>query len=337
MAYASSFLSIVAAFVHVWLWHGQDIYRRFQAALHQIEDKDDNGDIHNVLMRAYPDVSESFFLGFLFVLVLFQISISFTTPFHMPVWAILLCLFMSLLSVLPIGIITAVSGQRLGLNVLTEFVIGLLMPGETIPVMAFKSLGTNSVSQAIMLLQDLKLGHYMKINPRHMIAAQLYGSLIGAIINTSCCFWVLDNMKSLLGTGDWQATSFFVFYNAGAIWGAIGPKRFFGIGSVYESLLYAFALGLILPFIPYLLNKTYPHTLWKYVHVPLLSSFDGPGRYQNRVIIPLLVAWYFQYYRARYHPIWWQKYNYVLAVRTTYPGSFGCWRWSLCIVGRDIW
>ena len=91
----------------------------------------------------------------------------------MPLWAVFLCVGMSLLSILPIGIITAVSGSSLGLNVLTEFVIGLLIPGKTIAVMTFKSLGTNSVIQALDLLNDLKLGHYMKINPTHMVYAQV--------------------------------------------------------------------------------------------------------------------------------------------------------------------
>jgi OPT family oligopeptide transporter len=201
---------------------------------------------------------------------------------------------MAMASILPIGIITAVSGQRLGLNVLTEFVIGLLIPGQTVPVMAFKSLGTNSVIQAITLLQDLKLGHYMKINPRHMFYAQLYGSVIGAIVNTFWSYWVLDNMKHLLGSGDWEATNYFVFYNAGAIWGAIGPQRFFGIGSVYELLLWCFPLGIVLPLIPYVLYraKVWPNFNWSMIHVPLLASFEGPGRIQNGIIVPTIVAWY---------------------------------------------
>jgi hypothetical protein len=91
----------------------------------------------------------------------------------MPLWSVFLCLAMSLSSILPLGIIKAIAGSSLGLNVLTEFVIGLLIPGSTVAVMSFKSLGTNSVIQALDLLSDLKLGHYMKINPIHMVYAQV--------------------------------------------------------------------------------------------------------------------------------------------------------------------
>jgi hypothetical protein len=102
----------------------------------QMEDKIDQLDIHNRLMRAYPDVPESFFLVFLVVLIILQILILSTTAFAMPVWSILLCVFIALCSILPIGLITAVSGQRLGLNVMTEFIIGLLIPGKTIAGLA---------------------------------------------------------------------------------------------------------------------------------------------------------------------------------------------------------
>lgn len=219
MAYATSFLAIASAFSHTFLWHGKDIYIKFMSAKDSVHH---HSDIHNTLMLAYPQIPDSVFLMILGSFVIFQIGVSMFTPFTMPIWSILLCIVLVAASILPIGIITAVTGQRLGLNVLTEFVIGLLIPSQTVAVMAFKSLGTNAVIQAIELLADLKLGHYMKINPYHILFAQLYGTLIGAVVNTLCSFWIMENMNGVLGNGDWQMSGYNVFYNAGAIWGAIG-------------------------------------------------------------------------------------------------------------------
>ncbi|KAJ3323512.1 hypothetical protein HDV06_001789 [Boothiomyces sp. JEL0866] len=302
LAYAASFLSIVAAFTHVFLWHGNEIYVQLNSAIRQMEDSEE--DIHNKLMKRYPDISEYSFIYFLLALILLQFIISGFTSYEMPFWSVLLCIAMAVMSVLPIGIITAISGTRLGINVLTEFVIGLLLPGKTVVVMAFKSLGTNSVIQAITLLADLKLGHYMKINPLHMVFAQLYGTFLGAFVNTATSFWVMDSLDNILGTGDWQATDYFVFYNAGAIWGAIGPQRFFGIGSVYESTLWCFAIGFFLPIIPWYLNKLYPLSFWKMVNIPLLSSFFGPGQFQNFYLVPVAVAWFFQSYLFKNYNLW---------------------------------
>jgi hypothetical protein len=68
---------------------------------------------------------------------------------------------MGVVFTVPIGLVQAISGWQVGLNVLTEFVIGLLIPGQTLAVIGFKSLGYNIVIQALNLVSDLKLGHYM--------------------------------------------------------------------------------------------------------------------------------------------------------------------------------
>lgn len=80
---------------------------------------------------------------------------------------------------IPIGIVQAVSGTQIGLNVLTEFVIGLMIPGQTLPVIAFKSLGYNILIQALALVADLKLGHYMHIAPIAMVFFTYSGGCAG--------------------------------------------------------------------------------------------------------------------------------------------------------------
>lgn len=124
----------------------------------------------------------------------------------------------------------------------------------------------------------------------------------------------MDHMRPLLGTSDWQASNYGIFYNAGAIWGAIGPARFFGIGSVYQNLLWCFLVGVLLPLVPWTLNKVYPSKNWSLVNVPLLASCVGPGRIQNFIVVGFFVAWYFQNFLFRNHHEWWTKYNYILAI-----------------------
>lgn len=63
--------------------------------------------------------------------------------------------------------------QTPGLNVVTEMVIGYRYPGKPLANVAFKTYGYISMTQALFLLQDLKLGHYMKIPPRSMFIAQV--------------------------------------------------------------------------------------------------------------------------------------------------------------------
>lgn len=63
--------------------------------------------------------------------------------------------------------------QTPGLNVITEYIIGYLYPGYPVANMCFKVYGYISMKQGLTFLQDLKLGHYMKIPPRAMFMAQV--------------------------------------------------------------------------------------------------------------------------------------------------------------------
>ena len=52
---------------------------------------------------------------------------------------------------------------RIGLNVLTEFLVGYMLPGKPIAMMLFKTYGYITMAQALYFLQDMKFGHYLKV------------------------------------------------------------------------------------------------------------------------------------------------------------------------------
>jgi len=60
-----------------------------------------------------------------------------------------------------------------GLNIITEYLMGYILPGKPIANVCFKVYGYMSMSQAVSFLQDFKLGHYMKIPPRSMFLVQV--------------------------------------------------------------------------------------------------------------------------------------------------------------------
>lgn len=63
--------------------------------------------------------------------------------------------------------------QTPGLNIITEYVLGIIYPGRPIANVCFKVYGYMSMSQAVSFLSDFKLGHYMKIPPRSMFIVQV--------------------------------------------------------------------------------------------------------------------------------------------------------------------
>lgn len=63
--------------------------------------------------------------------------------------------------------------QTPGLNIVTEYIMGYMLPGRPIANVVFKTYGYISMAQAVSFLNDFKLGHYMKIPPRSMFFVQV--------------------------------------------------------------------------------------------------------------------------------------------------------------------
>lgn len=76
MYYGASFLAFTASFSHVICWYGKDIRRRFDALLWKVEDKVDDNDVHNELMKHYSDFSEGAYIVFLLACVILQIIVN---------------------------------------------------------------------------------------------------------------------------------------------------------------------------------------------------------------------------------------------------------------------
>ncbi|KAJ3291095.1 hypothetical protein HDU79_002675 [Rhizoclosmatium sp. JEL0117] len=313
LSYASSFLTVTAALMHVILWYGKDIYRQTMNAFRQVRDEVDALDKHAKLMEAYPDVPDWVYVAFMGLCVVGGLLVSIFTPFNMPWWGIFFNLFLVAIFVVPYGSIYAITGVQMYLNVVSEFIIGLMIPGQTVAVMAFKSWGTNNLIQALNLSGDLKLGHYLHIPPYAMVGAQIWGTFINAVVSVGAAWYMMFGGGKLLDTTGWTYNSYQVFYSAGGIWGAIGPQRFFGIGSIYESLMWCFLIGAIAPVLPWLGNKFIVRSkYWHYMNFAIFFQFAGVQSYQVFVIMPFLTCFIGQiviFYRFRE---FYQKYLYVM-------------------------
>ncbi|KAJ8323448.1 hypothetical protein BDV3_007033 [Batrachochytrium dendrobatidis] len=309
LSYSIAFFNVTCSISHILLWYNKDVIRQAKELIYQ--KKESGADIHSELMKAYPEIPEWVYLLWLLVWATVQIFVGIITPFKLDWWGSFFSIFVSMVFLIPYGIIQASTGQSLGLNILSELLMGLIMPGHTIQIMTFKTLAQNTISQALTLSADLKLGRYLHINPIHMVFAQLYGTVIGAVTNTASVWIALKYFP--LDTPDWEYTSHQIFFNAGAIWGAIGPARFFGQDSPYYSLNLAYSLGLVLPVIPWVLNLMIPHPYWRYIHFPVMSTVVNCGMFQSGILSSFILAFVFQFLIVTYHHTWWQKYNYVLS------------------------
>ena len=132
--------------------------------------------------------------------------------------------------------IQAITNQQVGLNVITELIIGYALPGRPIAMMLFKTYGYITVSQALAFARDFKLGHYMKIPPRSMFAAQVIATAVSGTAQLGVQLWMFENIKDMCAEHQpdgFVCPSTSTFGTASIIWGVIGPKLSYSPGQIY--------------------------------------------------------------------------------------------------------
>ncbi|KAH9718991.1 Oligopeptide transporter 7 [Citrus sinensis] len=279
-------------------------------------------DIHTKLMRKYKRVPESWFVIILLINIAATVFACeyYNDQLQLPWWGVLLACAIAITFTLPIGIITAITNQTPGLNIITEYIIGYVYPGYPVANMCFKVYGYISMTQAVTFLQDFKLGHYMKIPPRTMFMAQIVGTVIACFVYLGTAWWLMESITDICDTkaanSVWTCPSDKVFYDASVIWGLIGPRRTFGDLGTYEAINWFFLAGAIAPLLVWLGSKAFPNQEWiRLINMPVLigaTAMMPPATAVNYTtwIVAGFLSGFVVY---RYRPDLWQRYNYVLS------------------------
>ena len=126
---------------------------------------------------------------------------------------------------------------------LLEFIIGYMQPGRPLAMMMFKTYGYITMTQALAFVQDLKLGHYMKVPPRLLFSAQTIATIWSCFVQIAVLQWALATIENVCDrhqANNYTCPGGRVFFNASVIWGLIGPARIFSPGQIYGGLLWFF-------------------------------------------------------------------------------------------------
>ena len=313
LAYGLSFASILSLVTHTALFHGQEIWIRARLSLGE------EPDVHTKMMRKYPEAPWWWF-GITFVVML---GLSFFTCLYYPTlltaWALIIALIIAGVFSVPIGMIQAITNVQLGLNVITEFIIGYMQPGRPLAMMLFKTYGYITMTQALTFAQDLKLGHYMKVPPRTLFWGQMVATMWASIVQVAVLMWSFGTIKDICvykvqSVGEhYTCPGGRVFFNASVIWGLIGPQRIFGPGQLYNGLMYFFIAGAIAPPAVYLLARMFPKSNIRYINMPLV--FGGSGQIPPASPVNYtswgFVGFIFNKVIKNKYRGWWSNYNYV--------------------------
>lgn len=311
VSYAWGFGAITAALVHVGLFYGKDIVHQLKRSVK------DEPDIHARLMSRYPEVPVWWYLAIFLVSFGMAVPAVYCYETSLPVWALILALIIAAVYTLPLSIITAVTGSTIGLNVITEMIVGYMLPGRPAAMMIFKCFGYITMAQAVSFLSDLKFGHYMKVPPRTMFAGQVVAQIIAVFVQLGVMAWIFKNVTGLC-TADAHPVRFTcsytrTFYTASVLWGLVGPRYTFGGTGLYRWTNIMFLFGAIMPIPTYFLARRY--RFFRYVNFPII--FSGPGYFPPASALSYTawfsVGWFFQYYLRRNKNAWWASYNFVVS------------------------
>ncbi|XP_078162563.1 oligopeptide transporter 4-like [Carex rostrata] len=318
LSYGLSFATIASTLTHVAFFYGREIYERFRVSYKG------KPDIHTKLMKKYDDIPAWWFhvLLVLSLIVSLLLCTILKDQVQLPWWGLLFACAIAFVFTLPISIITATTNQTPGLNVITEYVMGLILPGKPIANVCFKVYGYMSMSQAVAFLSDFKLGHYMKIPPKSMFLVQFVGTIVAGTINISVAWWLLGSIHNICqdnllpADSPWTCPGDRVFFDASVIWGLVGPRRIFGPQGNYSALNWFFIGGAIGPVIVWLFHRAFPSQSWiPLINLPVLigaTAYMPPATALNYNMW-IAVGTVFNFFVYRYRKMWWKRYNYVLS------------------------
>ncbi|KAF7369549.1 OPT oligopeptide transporter [Mycena venus] len=312
LSYGLSFASITATITHAFLFFRKQIWTQSRRAMHE------QPDIHARLIAVYPQVPEWWYAIIFVSMFVCGIIVIEVWDTKFPVQFFILALVIAFLYIIPIGMIQAITNQQVGLNVITELIIGYALPGHPIAMMMFKTWGYITMAQALTFTSDFKLGHYMKIPPRSMFHAQVVATILAGTVQLGVQAWMFTNIEGMCDSEQkdgFTCPSTVVFGTASIIWGVIGPARQFSHGQIYYALTFFFLIGFICPLIAWLISLKWPNSIIRYINFPVIFSGTGliPPASAINYVPWAIVGFIFQYVIRRRHFAWWTKYNYVLS------------------------
>ncbi|KIJ34648.1 hypothetical protein M422DRAFT_61375 [Sphaerobolus stellatus SS14] len=312
ITYFLSFAVATCIITHTILYHGRGILENIRHPQRQEED------IHAKLMRRYPEVPSSWYATCWAVFFSLAIVAVKAWDTDTPIWALVLAVVLSVIYILPAGFVYAMTSQAFCLNVVGEIIPGAILPGNPVAKWIFKAYSVQTLQEALSFVQDLKLGHYMKIPPRTTFLAQLVATIVASFVQVAVKEWLTGNVHTLCNANQKDLLTCpqnQVYFTASAIWGLIGPKRQFGAHSTYNPELYALVFGAFIPLPFWLLKRWNPNKSLPIFNMPVIlnGALNIPPATGINYSSWFVVGFIFQYLMRKRHFAWWAKFNYILS------------------------
>jgi hypothetical protein len=116
-----------------------------------------------------------------------------------------------------------------------------------------------------------------------------------------------------------------VHFNGSILWGVVGPAEFFGRNATYRMLVWAFAIGAVLPIPIWWYGRTRRGSLARKINLPVMLGSLGwiPPATGINFSAWAAVCVVFNYVLKNRAPAWWAKYTMTLSAALDSALAFG--------------
>jgi OPT family oligopeptide transporter len=332
-------LSMGATFMHLLIWNRDDLrgawswmspsslrimYNNFNwrfwhdDGMRATPQEDEEIDPHYREMLKYADAPNSWYIVTLIISVVISLVVIYKTDSTLPWWGYLISCLLATISILFFGSLYAITGLQFIIQPFIQMIGGFIHPGKPMANMYFVLYGYNSVTQAQLLLRDLKIGQYAKLPPRASFTAQIIGTLFGSVLNFILMNSIVDNQREILlsveGTNVWSGQQPQQYNSQAIAWGALSHELF-AIGKRYQFVAWAYLIGFLVPVPFWIAYKLWPKLRTDYLYTPVICYYIGwlCVGINSSILSYFVIAWVSQWWLRTRYPNWFVKYNYILA------------------------
>ncbi|KAK7687874.1 hypothetical protein QCA50_009093 [Cerrena zonata] len=276
-------------------------------------------DPHWQAMQKYPEVPW-YWYGALLVLSFFAgLIVVLKGQTTLPWWSYILALSLGAFVAPFSNLLFARMGNGIATNQLMKMVAAGVQPGKPVANLYFSMWSHDVISSSINLAGDLKMGQYLKIPPRVMFVTQIWGVILGAIINYIVMISIVDAQREILlsphGNNIWSGQQTQSLNSAAVTWSL--ANQLYGPKGPYFVIPMGLLIGMFPTFVQWLIWKR-----WRTIGGFKVESIMLPIIYQysswlyvgvnSTITSSIMVGLVSQLWLRKYHPGWYRKYNYIL-------------------------
>ncbi|KAG2148356.1 OPT oligopeptide transporter protein-domain-containing protein [Suillus cothurnatus] len=301
----SSNLGLAATFTHLLLWNLDDMRSAWSW----------------MNLSSIKQIWANFDWNWYFVVFLLAFVIAlvvlYKTNSTLPWWGFLISLLLATISILFFGALSAITGFGFIIQPFVQMIGGYLHKGLPVANMYFVLYGYNTVTQAQLLLRDLKIAQYAKLPPRAAFTAQILGTLLGAVLNFVMMNSIIDNQREILlsvqGTNIWSGQQPQMYNSQAIAWGGLSHELF-SAGQRYQWVPWAYVIGLFIPVPFWVIHRYWPKLRADYLYTPIIAYFIGwlCVGINSSILSYFSVAFFSQWWLRTRYPRWFAKYNYII-------------------------